>query len=111
MFVQVQMNQIVISFNVHIQILQDVVPHSHYQIVQHLKIKCHVIKLMAMVTYAFIMIKINVNNIQCYHNVQIIQVLEHFVEFNVIIMKQARLVQQDHVLILFQRIHVSYNWI
>lgn len=109
MFVQIQTNQIVITFNVHIPIPLDVVPHSHYQIVQHLKIKLHVIKLMAMVTYVFKMIKINANNIHCYHNVQNLQVLEHFVEFIVIIMKQVRLVQLDHVLILIRRIHVLCN--
>lgn len=44
MFVQIQMNNLVITFLVPFQILQDVVIHIHYQIVQHLQIKQHVIK-------------------------------------------------------------------
>ena len=106
MFVQIQMKQLVIIFHVPFQILLDVVIHIHYQIVQHLQIKQHVIKSMEMVIYVIIMIKIYAKNFPYYHNVQIIQMFQHFAEFFVIIMKQLRLVQIDNVIFLLHRIHV-----
>ena len=106
MFVQIQINNLVITFLVPFQIPLDVVIHIHYQIVQHLQIKQHVIKLMEMVIYVIIMMKIYANNTPYYHSVQIIQMFQHFAKFFVIIMKQVKLVHLDNVIFLIHQIHV-----